>query len=1361
MPAVPVSPRGLWARRWFRRTSYLLVAGGGLLAIGGWTLQRPFVGRWVAERLDRLSREETGLGLRVDRVELHPFAGRAVFHHVVWGADLFQAERVEATVSLRALARGRLYLPRALVLRPRIRVNAARLKDLRLKSRPPKPDPTIWDIGRVEVVEGWGMVEEPQWGVPRAEAWFTVFAQGMGPRRARVFLDLTRLAAGTGDHRVTGRGGIKGEIDPSAFTLAPSRVELGDSRLDLEGRFRPQERRLEARLKGRLDLAEAGGLLPFPQARGASGVMRLKGRVEGVPEALAWEADLEGRGLAYGPAGLDAGALEAALRGSAGTLELPRFEWRSPQGSLEAVGRWRKGTGAQVELKGQGLQLEPAARYLRTPFLAQVRADVDLRGALPGDLAWHRARIQGTARLAEASREAGRLRVDLSEGRLNASVEALQIADLKAEGRAEGRLDARGLDSLSAEGRVEARAERTAEVLHAWGIGRTLEEPGKPPRKVPFDMGGGVEGSARLTWNRRAGFGLEGTATVAQPRWHGAQGDRVETRVAIRDRQLFLEDITLRKGEEGRGWGRLWLRFGRGAAGDDIDMCFQADRLPVEEGLKAADLQLPLSGIGGGWARIHGPYDHLVILAEGHAEAARVYGLVVPALSGALDFDLAEGRLLLRDIRIGESRPSLGHGDEAPVGLLALQGRLDMDLPRRTWQGQLAGTVDSLILGLPGPRFQARVEARLNGPWVHPFGPVSLPLGQVAFRGGRVFLGTQSLEGLEGNVTLSESGGHGSLRVAGKPEPLVLLDLWPEGARLLGALDLQIDSQRADAPHLAQRLTRDLLQDLRLELHADGVWDAGGLAWSGRLDRLEGLFDGFDLAQTVPTRLAGDGVFASLDLNLQGRTRTGGSEEGGEAAAMRISGRVPFTVGPPLDLRFEGQAELANLKRILDHLLEVDPYSLLGDLQPQGTARFDVALGGPWRDPALHGTLQMKDGRLQVRTYPQSVEGLDFRLMFRGRELVLDPAAPLEGTLAQGRLKAWGRAAWGPGGLTAYDLTAKLAGFELRDLPEGFELQGDLDASLRGDARQGLLKGTLTAERMRYQADLNLRELILSNALGGAAFGGGLDPEDPLGRIALDLDLILKQPWEFDTNLLKLQGQPTGSFKVAGTLLKPGLKGRMDLVPGGRLTNLLPAGDVVLERGSIDFQDPRTLNPFLDLQGRVDVPPYLVDLQIRGTLDALDMRPSSTPSLRRDEITAILIDPSLASSVGSGAGNTAVQSAATSGLARMGGGLLTSLVLADFQERVRKAFNLDRVNVAWRTGTAGSYETSVTLGKTLNLWDRRVPLVFTHRTTADVVTLSGQVEWRLGNFVLQLGASQSGATGLNPSGEIRHTWSPR
>jgi hypothetical protein len=42
-----------------------------------------------------------------------------------------------------------------------------------------------------------------------------------------------------------------------------------------------------------------------------------------------------------------------------------------------------------------------------------------------------------------------------------------------------------------------------------------------------------------------------------------------------------------------------------------------------------------------------------------------------------------------------------------------------------------------------------------------------------------------------------------------------------------------------------------------------------------------------------------------------------------------------------------------------------------------------------------------------------------------------------------------------------------------------------------------------------------------------------------------------------------------------------------------------------------------------------------------------------------------------------------------------------------------------------------------------------------------VTTISGQVEWRFGDFVFRMGASQSTANSLSPSGEIRHSWSPK
>jgi autotransporter translocation and assembly factor TamB len=425
----------------------------------------------------------------------------------------------------------------------------------------------------------------------------------------------------------------------------------------------------------------------------------------------------------------------------------------------------------------------------------------------------------------------------------------------------------------------------------------------------------------------------------------------------------------------------------------------------------------------------------------------------------------------------------------------------------------------------------------------------------------------------------------------------------------------------------------------------------------------------------------------------------------------------------------------------------------------------DLTLGGTFVHPTLDGTLSLDKGRLSVKSYPQSVEDLSFSLLFRERDILLKEDAPLRGRLAQGALRAWGKATWTPGderaggGLSAYGVEARLDDFQVRDIPEGFELHGDLEASLRGDDENGgLLKGIVRADRTLYRADINLADLILSNTLGSTPDLSTLDPDDLLSRIELDLDLRLSQPWQFDTNLLKLQGRAEGPFRVRGTLANPGLKGKMSLLPGGRFTNLLPAGDIVIEQGTLDFVDPAILDPVLNIQGRVDVPPYLVNLSLTGNLNQLSVSPTSTPSLRQDEIVRLLIDPASAQSVGSGATS---QSTLNSGLASASYGLISTLAFARFQENLRKSLGLDRVSFAIRTGIAGTLESNLILGKTFNILDRRVPLLYGYRTAGETVTHSGQAEWRLGNLVMQLGLSRTGTASVNPTGEIRYTWSPR
>jgi hypothetical protein len=461
-------------------------------------------------------------------------------------------------------------------------------------------------------------------------------------------------------------------------------------------------------------------------------------------------------------------------------------------------------------------------------------------------------------------------------------------------------------------------------------------------------------------------------------------------------------------------------------------------------------------------------------------------------------------------------------------------------------------------------------------------------------------------------------------------------------------------------------------------------------------------------------------------------------------------------------IRVQGAADLGHLKAILDRFMEVDQYSLLSELRVQGTSRFDLLAHGTYSDPLLDGTLSLDQGQLNLRGY-QGAEDIQAQVVLKDRVMSVSPENPVRGTLAHGDLRASGTMTWRLGGLEAYAIDASLDNFQLRDVPDGLDLQGSLQATLNGTDEGGLLKGRLRADRLSYQAEVKLADLILRSALSDSGGLTGLDLDDPLERIRLDLDLELRTPWRFDTNLLKLEGRPEGPFQVLGTLAHPVPKGIMVFQAGGRLTNIFPAGDMVVDRGSLAFSESRPMDPLINLQGNVSsIPGYTVNLDIRGTLSNLSIVPSSTPSLRQDEIVAILINPGNAANVGTaGASSGVTQGAITSGLASAGSGLISTLAFAPFQEQLRKAFGLDRVNVAWRSNTLGSSETEVTIGKSLSLLGQRSALVVSHKKSGELSITSGQVEWRFGNFILQLGASQSTGTGINPSGEIRHTWSPR
>jgi hypothetical protein len=1356
--------KGLWNRGWFRRITYVLIAGGTCVGASLWTVRQPFFHRWLIGKLDTLVRDETGLSLQAEALEFHLLEGRVVLRKLSVGGDLMKADRLEVQADLATLFGRSPHLWNIELENPDSILNAARLAKIKLKHHPISGSTPQIRLDRLTIYGGKLKIQEPAWQLPNAEFTYRVYGQGLGPNRLYADIRVPRFVLGEGPGSVDGSFSAKANLSDLSLELKEGEARVGNSHLQASGNYAFKERILSSAVNGTLDLAEVLKLADPKAANTWTGVAEFKAGVRGAVNDPSWSLSARGKGLRSRTNKLLAGDAAVTADGNLRQANIRNLEWISPQGKLQASGQWTRGFGSQLHFHGEQFGLAPLAAFARAGFLESLSVNLEGNAELPGD-PWvppqlDQVKVDADGHFLKANETVGQFRVQLSGGELALDKVDLKVPEVALEGRGSLKLGKRNLQSVSAQAAVSTDAGLVSEVLQSWDIGEGHAD-GKTLR---LGMSGQAKAQADLEWDVAQGVRLKGHVDVEMPKWHGATMDRLQADVSIHDRELRVEGIEAEK-NAGSVRGSLWLTWRDVAPGQDqMDMGFQAIKLPIEEGLRAGDVgDLPITGMGSGWAHIHGPYDHLLVEAGGTAEGAHVYGFAIPFASGDMVYDITGDHLEIKDARVAETAEQLGSPEEEPAGLLALHGGMDMDLKRATWKVWAKGNVDSKPLDIPGPRFQARVDARFGGPWVSAFGPLQLPSGTVDFDRGRLFLDQQGLEGFEGHLESGTGALHLEVGTTGKPARLLTLQAWAKGTGVTGAAEVHIGPDSADTAHLAARLTRDLLKDGGLDLAVQGSWDGSNLRWQGHLENLAGHFDGFDLVQQQPAILQGNAAGLSLDLTLQGMAMARPNQPvplNGNAAAFQVSGQVPFSASKPMALKLQGAAELANLKGILDHVLEVDEYSLLGDMKPQGNAQFDLNLGGPYSAPTLDGELSLTAGRLQIRTFPQSVEDLSFKVRFKDHDIFLSESEPLRGRLAQGTLKAWGTATWEFGGISVYDLQAHLDDFQFRDLPEGFELYGSLEAALQGTrADGGILSGTIWARHMMYQADINLRDLILASAVGGSSLLG-TDPNDPFSHIDLDLNLILSQPWEFDTNLLKLQGRPTGAFRILGTLAEPGLKGKMDILPGGRLTNLLPAGDVVLERGSIEWTNPQIRYPILDLQGRVDVPPYVVNLAIRGNLDGLEMKQSSTPSLRQDEITAILIDPSQAPTIGSTAG-PASQTAINSGLANTGSGLVTTLALANFQESLRRTLNLDRVNVAWRTGSGtGAPETSVTVGKSINLFGHPTPLVLSHQKSGDTTTTSGQVEWRFGNFVLLLGVSQSGQNGAAPSGEIRHTWSP-
>jgi autotransporter translocation and assembly factor TamB len=281
---------------------------------------------------------------------------------------------------------------------------------------------------------------------------------------------------------------------------------------------------------------------------------------------------------------------------------------------------------------------------------------------------------------------------------------------------------------------------------------------------------------------------------------------------------------------------------------------------------------------------------------------------------------------------------------------------------------------------------------------------------------------------------------------------------------------------------------------------------------------------------------------------------------------------------------------------------------LLPDWEPAGRASGVVELLGTMDEPQFEGIAEIHGGSFRLpgtRTILSQVagtvflsegdvqlEGMDFRIMGgRGR--------------ASGRIQEKDDTI-----VLALDGTA--AGVRFEVLP-------NLDARLSGSWRligpidDLLLAGDITVDRMSLTTKEDVASILLGwlENSGRGSTGGGLN---------LALRVEAEETIELRNPFVRLTG--SAALEVTGTSNSPGLVGQVEMLEGGEATVL--GNRYEIERGSLNFSNPDSIEPFIDLQAATWIQEYQITVQISGTTENFVTTAVSTPPLATPDLYSLL-----------------------------------------------------------------------------------------------------------------------------------------
>jgi translocation and assembly module TamB len=375
----------------------------------------------------------------------------------------------------------------------------------------------------------------------------------------------------------------------------------------------------------------------------------------------------------------------------------------------------------------------------------------------------------------------------------------------------------------------------------------------------------------------------------------------------------------------------------------------------------------------------------------------------------------------------------------------------------------------------------------------------------------------------------------------------------------------------------------------------------------------------------------------------------------GQDTSLTLSGSIPYAGQRPMELKATGSLDLRAFE-LFDE-----------NVQSSGKSQIAALVQGTFKNPAISGTLEVKNGSFFLNDIPNGLSAVNGTVRFdRDRATIQKLTAHSGG----GDLSLRGFVSFAGGGPLVYHLDANADKVRLR-YAGGISVTANSALRLTGTSKSSLLSGAIKISRVAFNPNADVGSLLVR---GTAPLSAATKQSDFLAGLQLDVRVDSAPDLELNTTLSQ-DVEAEIDLRVHGTPDRPIVLGNISANQG----DIKMFGTKYsINRGEVNFVNPVKIEPVLNLDLQTQARGITVDITVSGTLSKLNVNYRSDPPLQPKDIVALLTvgrAPDIASNMAN------VQVKNDVGSLQSGANTVLGQALSPASNRLSKLFGITNIKI--------------------------------------------------------------------------------